>query len=191
MISKKKSYRGILATPILHGKLLAAALRSRGAQNQDLVVDTLFAHRARCFQLLFEHYGIEPGGPDAWNDLAHRLAFDHVPGLSIGEAGKRGRGRPPTKLPKELMPAQAASVKKKPGPKPTYSDQDVDAIAEYLPTIQKNLKDQKKPATRQAAINCLLDKVVKATGQRIPDRKGQVKTLLNRISIRSRVTAKK
>lgn len=47
-----------------------------------------FAHR---FQLLIEHYGVNPESDHFWRDLAIRLIDDFVPGLREGGPERRGR----------------------------------------------------------------------------------------------------
>jgi hypothetical protein len=81
-------YIGALAQPIYvddyhkHGGLLyqpepnIAAIRKR-------MFETM--------QLLFKHYGIDPGGEQSWQGLAMSLAFDHVPGLQLANRPKPGR----------------------------------------------------------------------------------------------------
>lgn len=48
----------------------------------------------RRFELLFAHWGISKDAPDAYQQLAVNLAFNHVVGLSIVPPDKRRRGNP-------------------------------------------------------------------------------------------------
>ena len=191
MTSKSKSYPGELGKPIPYGHRIAAALRSRENTNSELTA-WLDEEISRRFLLLFKHYNIQPEATNPWVRLAYLLALDHVPGLTVGQEGKRGRGRPSIKLPKKLLARQTSPTRNKPGPKAQYSDDDIDAIRKWLPIIKNSPRSQGKPLSNEAMIKLFLEWRAKDCGQtRIPDIQKKVKTVMNRVALRSRVPREK
>ena len=83
------SYTGDLATPIEP----AAVWRSPDESEAE-VKRRLVEQLALKSNKLFEWYGIDPNRPDAWMNLALKLAVAHVPGMQFRhEPRKRGRKR--------------------------------------------------------------------------------------------------
>jgi hypothetical protein len=82
-------YTGDLATPIE-----PAGVFGSPDESEDEVKRRLVEQLALKSNKLFEWYGIDPNGPDAWMNLALKLAVAHVPGMQIRhEPRKRGRKR--------------------------------------------------------------------------------------------------
>jgi len=62
----------------------------------DRVDEVLRARMPEMILLLFKQYEIDPGDEQRWQELALKLAFDHVPGLQLQPAFRRKVGRKPT-----------------------------------------------------------------------------------------------
>ena len=62
----------------------------------DRVEEVLWARVPEKIHLLFRHYKIDPSDEQSWQELALKLAFDHVPGLQLQLALRRKVGRKPT-----------------------------------------------------------------------------------------------
>src|SRR5262249_20386815 len=62
----------------------------------DGVDEVLRARMPEMILLLFKHYKIDPSDEQCWQELALKLAFDHVPGLRLQPAFRRKVGRKPT-----------------------------------------------------------------------------------------------
>src|SRR5882757_2294876 len=86
-----KTYSGVLLRQILlpdrtSGDLKRYRLRTWQSSHQRAAERVIRSERLAKLPILFEHFGIDPNSPGAWQALACALAARHVPGFQMRRA---------------------------------------------------------------------------------------------------------
>jgi hypothetical protein len=104
----------------------------------------------RRFDLLFAHWGISKEAPDAYQQLAAHLAFNHVVGLSMVPPDKKRRGNPGKDWRYQIFSAVEDVRRKQSDAKRDATTASVLSICRYL---SKNLRHfiGEKPTTMERA----------------------------------------